>query len=138
MPSRMTDTNFREYTLFSCFRSLVFNQHKRNLFASSSGASLPAPPPTCTLTPSLHHLCTPPFAYNAHTFTNTYARASMHKRLLEAYPTVVDLKMYSANPISEQRVNYYTMEVNEITCLRDKGGRCNYITKIWEKNNNKW
>ncbi len=42
------------------------------------------------------------------------------RRVLEAYPIVVDLKMYSTNPISEQHVNYYTVQVNERMYQRDE------------------
>lgn len=114
MPSKW-QTHISENTHLSCFRSLMFNQNKRNLFAPSSTALLPVCPPLCSLTPAVHRLRTPTFAYHAHTnrhlliHANQWACVHAHTHVLEAYPIVVDLKMYSTNPISEQHTLTITL-----------------------------
>lgn len=87
----------------------------KNLFAPSATAPLPVSPPSCSLTPPVHCLRTPTFAYNAptcrHLLIQTQQWACVHVRThaLEAYPIAVDLKMYSTNPISEQHTLTITL-----------------------------
>lgn len=59
------------------------------------------------------------------TSTSTeWARVHALTQVLEAYPIVVDFKMYSTNPISKYHSNYCSMQVSE-ECPR--GIRSDYI-----------
>lgn len=115
MPSKWQTHTCTQNRHLSCLRSLMSNRRKTNLVAPSSTASLPVSPPLCSLTPPVHCLRTPTFAYHAHTCRNllihTQQWACVHARthVLEAYPIVVDLKMYSTNPISEQHTLTITL-----------------------------